>query len=515
MTKDIRRCAATAAEAGSEAPAAATRGGRLHAVAILAARLLAVVAALAGAGLAATAARAAGRYAALAVDANTGHILHAEAADEPRYPASLTKMMTLYLVFELLEQGRLKPGTPIAVSEAAAATPPSRLGLRAGSTITVADAVRALITKSANDVAVAIAEHVAGSEQRFAELMTREAHELGMSATTFRNPHGLPDRGQVTTARDMVTLGLRLYDNFPVQSRLFATRSFQYGGRIHRNHNTMLDNFTGMEGIKTGYTQASGYNLVASVRRDGRHVVAAVLGGASASARNARMRIVLMRALLRSSPERTRKPMLIARHSEPAALLKRPVPQRVAAVRPAKAAPAAPVAPPPPAPVLVERVAAVGAGAADARSSRRPDPWSSEVRLAAPISGGTSIAGRIGGAGASLPAGPIATRAPSTLTAQAAQLAAHTTVAPPSGRSGGLQVQIGAFSSTAEAVQRLEQARRLSPRLASVTGETPTVHSGGRTLYRARFVGLDQTSAMTVCAELKRQRMDCLIAGTN
>ncbi len=192
-----------------------------------------------------------GRYAALAIDANTGQVLSAEAADEPRYPASLTKVMTLYIVFEQMQLGRLSADTRISISAEAASVPPSRLGLRPGSTIALGDAIKALVTKSANDIAVAVAEHIAGSEERFAELMTRKARDLGMSRTTFRNPHGLPDSEQTTTARDMLMLALRLYDAFPREARYFSLRSFSYGGRDYRNHNTMLFSFAGMDGIKT------------------------------------------------------------------------------------------------------------------------------------------------------------------------------------------------------------------------------------------------------------------------
>ena len=262
-------------------------------------------------------AMAGGRHASMVVDANTGAVLHEQAADEPRYPASLTKMMTLYLVFEMMEKGRLARDTRIRISEEAAGTSPSKLGLREGADIALGDAIRAIIVKSANDISVAVAEHIAGSEEKFAQLMTRKARQLGMSRTTFRNAHGLPDSGQQTTARDMLTLALRLIDDFPQHYRLFSTRSFAFNGASMRNHNTMLSTYEGMDGIKTGYTSASGFNLVSSVRRDGKHVVAAVFGGSSAAARNVYMRAILDRALRRAGTERTRekapRPALVAR----------------------------------------------------------------------------------------------------------------------------------------------------------------------------------------------------------
>ncbi len=248
---------------------------------------------------------AAGRHASMVIDANSGAVLHAQAADEVRYPASLTKMMTLYIAFELLEQGRMSFSSWIKISDEAAGTPPSKLGLLAGSEIAVADAIKAIVTKSANDIAVALAEHIGGSEAKFAVLMNRKARELGMTATTFKNAHGLPDSGQVTTARDMLTLAMRLNDDFPKYYAVFGLRAFSYHGKTYRNHNTMLETYPGMDGLKTGYTTSSGFNLVASVRRNGKHVVAAVFGGSSASARNAHMRTILDRALTRASTEKS------------------------------------------------------------------------------------------------------------------------------------------------------------------------------------------------------------------
>ena len=208
-----------------------------------------------------------GRHAVLIVDANTGRVIYQSSADELRYPASLAKLMTLYIVFELIEQGRLSYGTKIRFSANAVAAQPTKLDVEEGTEITLLDAIKALITKSCNDVAVALAEHIAGSETRFAQMMTQKARQLGMQATTFQNASGLPDPEQVTTARDMVTLALRLQDNFPRHYPLFATRTFTYNGETYRNHNTMLFNYEGSDGLKTGYTRASGFNLVASVRR--------------------------------------------------------------------------------------------------------------------------------------------------------------------------------------------------------------------------------------------------------
>jgi D-alanyl-D-alanine carboxypeptidase len=281
------------------------------------------------------------RHASLVIDANSGSVLHAQAADEPRYPASLTKMMTLYMAFELVDMGRLSYASKIKVSENAAAAAPSKLDLDAGTEIQLIDAMRALVTKSANDMAIAIAEHIGGSEANFARLMTEKARRIGMASTTFRNASGLPDPGQVTTARDMATLALRLQDDFPRHYPLFSLRSFTYKGDSYRNHNTLLFSYQGTDGIKTGYTRASGFNLVASVKRDRRHVVGIIFGGSSAASRNAQLRSLLTRALARAATAKTRKPVLAA-GPQPASRAK---PRAVVAAAPSPTPPAIPARP--------------------------------------------------------------------------------------------------------------------------------------------------------------------------
>jgi D-alanyl-D-alanine carboxypeptidase len=263
-------------------------------------------------------AHAAGKSAVLVIDANTGRVLHQSAADEPRHPASLAKMMTLYMAFELIEQGRLSYQTKIKISANAASAAPTKLDLAEGEEIALIDAIKALITKSANDVAVAIAEHIAGSEERFARLMTQKARQLGMPATLFKNASGLPDDEQVTTARDMVTLALHLQDDFPKHYPLFATRTFTYNDETLTNHNTLLSSYEGTDGIKTGYTRASGFNLVASVHRGRKHVVGAIFGGASAAARNAAMRTFLNMGLVKAANEKTRQPGPLVAQARPA-----------------------------------------------------------------------------------------------------------------------------------------------------------------------------------------------------
>lgn len=236
------------------------------------------------------AAHANSKYAGIVIDAKTGKVLYSEDADELRYPASLTKMMTIYLTFEALEAGKIRKDTLVPVSKHAASEPPSKLGVRPGSKITVEQAIQALVTRSANDVATALGEFLGGSEDRFARIMTQKARALGMTRTVYRNAHGLPNSAQKTTARDQARLGLALRQHFPQYYSYFGTRSFRYGKQTIGNHNRLLGSVRGVDGIKTGYTNASGFNLVTSAQADGRSVVGVVLGGRSGGARDQQMR---------------------------------------------------------------------------------------------------------------------------------------------------------------------------------------------------------------------------------
>lgn len=236
------------------------------------------------------------KYASIVIDAETGEVLHEANADDRNYPASLTKMMTLYLAFEALEQGRLELTTRLPVSKHAASRPPSKLGLAPGETISVRDVILALITKSANDAAVVMAEGIAGSESAFAQRMTAKARELGMTNTTFRNASGLPHREQVTTARDLAKLSQALLKRFPKYYRYFSTEDFAYKGVVYHNHNRLMSRFEGMDGIKTGFIRASGFNLAASAMRDNRRLIGIVMGGQSARSRDIHMAELLENA---------------------------------------------------------------------------------------------------------------------------------------------------------------------------------------------------------------------------
>ncbi len=235
------------------------------------------------------------RYAAIVLDARSGRTLVAANPDETRHPASLTKMMTLYMVFEALRDGRLRLDSRVPFSAEAASRPPSKLGIPAGQSISVEQAILALVTRSANDVAAAVGERLGGSEEGFARAMTLRARALGMTRTTFRNASGLPDPDQVTTARDMATLGRRLFQDFPDRYHYFGVSHAQLGSIRLRNHNRMLESYEGVDGIKTGFINASGFNIVTSASRDGQRLIGAVFGGTSWTERDAHMASLLDR----------------------------------------------------------------------------------------------------------------------------------------------------------------------------------------------------------------------------
>lgn len=250
------------------------------------------------------------RYASFVMDAETLDVLYAKNADTRNYPASLTKIMTLYMIFDALDKGKITLKTRMKVSKRAAGQPQTNIGLRKGDRISVKDAIHALVTRSANDVATVIGEHLAKSEVNFAVAMTKKARALGMTKTSFRNASGLPNRRQKSTARDMAKLGLRIQRDFPQYYHFFRTKKFTYKGRTYKNHNNLLGRYSGTDGIKTGYTRASGFNLVSSVHQGNRHLIAVVFGGRTAKSRDRHMISLLNRGF--------KKAELIARNRTPA-----------------------------------------------------------------------------------------------------------------------------------------------------------------------------------------------------
>jgi D-alanyl-D-alanine carboxypeptidase len=329
------------------------------------------------------------QFASIIVDGNSGSVLQSTSPDGLRHPASLTKIMTLYLLFERLESGKMKLDTEMPVSQHAADQDPTKLNLRAGQTIRVEDAIKGLVTRSANDAAVVIAEAIGGDEDDFAAMMTRKARALGMSKTVYRNANGLPNDEQVTTARDQATLGRAIQERFPRYYRYFSTTSFTWRGEQIRNHNHLLGSVEGVDGIKTGYTRASGFNLVTSMRRGNRHLIGVVLGGRSGGSRDAIMRNLLAENLEKGATTHTVAAVTerngadasvdVADASDTPA---RPVPQVQVAAAPApEAAPAS---------RLASRLSALAAAtAAMPPVQPKPEPKATESKIEpAPLTNG-------------------------------------------------------------------------------------------------------------------------------
>jgi D-alanyl-D-alanine carboxypeptidase len=321
-------------------------------------------------------------YSAIIVDGNSGVTLHESSADSQRHPASLTKIMTLYLLFEQFEAKKLTLDSQIPMSEHCASRPPTKLGIEPGGGIRSEDAIKALVTRSANDVACAIGEMIGGNEETFAGIMTKKAHAIGMTRTVYRNASGLPDDEQVTTARDQATLGRAIQDRFPRYYSYFSTVSFTWHGHPIRNHNHLVGNMEGVDGIKTGFVTASGFNLVSSIRRNGHHLVGVVMGGSSAGARDSRMRELLTEYINKGSTRRSAP--LIAEGHPPAVI-------SAAAAKPEPTAEvsiaATPAAPFVGAPTAAAQPAAPVARQAAARVQQSPAPIEATAAAISPVIG--------------------------------------------------------------------------------------------------------------------------------
>jgi D-alanyl-D-alanine carboxypeptidase len=465
-------------------------------------------------------------YASIVVDANSGAVLQSADADSPRHPASLTKIMTLYLLFERLEAGKIKLTTPMEVSAHAAAQAPSKLGLKPGDTIAVESAIRAVVTKSANDVAVVIAEALGGSEPEFARMMTKKARDLGMAHTTYHNASGLPDDEQLTTARDITILGRAIQDRFPNYYRYFSTRSFEFRGHAMRNHNRLLGAVEGVDGIKTGYTNASGFNLITSVRRGGRHIVAAVFGGRTASWRDSRMVGLIEKYFKLASAKRT-APILADTSDEPVA--KEQVAAggplvRTAAANPMHAGPA-PGSTDPIKPIAVKTVLFKSAALHGPALANMPGPQQRLLPAPAKTAPVTNVA-TVKADAAQPPGakpgvlGVLTVQAAPAAMPASAQLASagdtiplpNTALAAAAKPRGGYVIQVGAFDDEVEAKQRLDVAQRVAKdALSAADPFTERSSKGNKTLYRARFAGLDKAQAETACASLKRGEIPCML----
>lgn len=398
------------------------------------------------------------------IDYDTGKVLDAANADNPVVPASLTKMMTLYLTFQALEAGQLRLSSELPISPRAAAMPPTKLGLTPGSTIEVEDAILGLVTRSANDAAAVLGEALGGSESRFALIMTRKARDLGMTRTVFRNASGLPDAEQRTTARDLSRLATHLIADFPGYYKYFSRQSFTYLGRVHGNHNRLLTTYPGMDGLKTGYTRISGFNLAASAVHDGRRLVAVVVGGATSYARDARMVDLLDTGFTLIRREQPDTPMLVARRA--------PAPMPAARSRPAQADGEVVVA-------SLDTDDDVVDVAIPVMRPKRADADTADTRTGRPVKSVKRIE-----------------RAKATTR----QL------------QNPYGVQVGAFQKSKQARQALQVALRRAPALLRGTiVSVSTMQARNRTMFRATLVGLSKTDADTVCKKLKKQRQDCLV----
>jgi D-alanyl-D-alanine carboxypeptidase (penicillin-binding protein 5/6) len=391
--------------------------------------------------------------AAIIIDARTGKVLSSENPDTLNHPASLTKMMSLYLTFEALRRGTISWDSTIKVSKAAAAKPPMRLGLKAGTTLTVREAVLGMIVRSGNDAAAAMAEKLAGSEAKFAQAMTRKARQLGMSRTVFINASGLPASAQVTTARDMSTLAIALMRDFPREYKLFATQSFVFRGRKVRGHNNLMYRYDGMDGIKTGYTNASGFNLVSAVRDGNRRVIGVVLGGRTARSRDDKMAALLDRNLGKASSTGNRALVAAAKNRG-----------------------------------TVE-VAALGA-------SDVPLPFTAPKRQ-----GHDPIAAL------------IATSSHATIPAERPSVMSELEDTKDISPAGAWQIQISAAPTEKAARALLLQAKSVAGNaLQSASPYTEAVGKGAKAVYRARFVGFDsRDAAAAACDRLQRHSYDCML----
>jgi len=396
------------------------------------------------------------KYASIVIDADTGQVLRQRNADKRLYPASLTKMMTLYLAFEALQRGDFTLDSRLEVSQSAANEPASKLGLRRGSTISMRNALQSCATKSANDAATVIAEAIGGSKAGFARLMTAKARQLGMKNTQFKNPHGLTARGQLSSARDMSILGRRIFEDFPEQYSMFSRKRFKYGGRSYRATNKLLGKYKGADGIKTGYTRASGFNLVASAEQDGRRLIGVVFGGKSSASRNRHMRQILDEGFAKL-PKRT--PVLAYSGALDVTPLPREKPSRNA--EPDAAEP------------LIASLPTTAPKAITAMRTQT-DPWA--------VANGLLALQRM------IVPQPDSAEKP----------------------MGEWAVQVGAYRNLNQAEEILEKAKAMrSPQLSRAEPVVSRRDSGGRPIYRARFYGLAKGQAENACRSLSRRGIAC------
>ena len=441
----------------------------------------------------------------MVVDANTGRELWGVNENALRHPASITKVMTLYLLFEQLDKGAMTLSSRITISEHAAGQEPSKLGVPAGESISVEEAIKAIVTRSANDVAVAVAEAVGRSESSFAALMTHRAHQLGMSRTLYRNASGLPNDEQLTTAHDLALLARSLQARFPKYYHYFSMHEFVFDGAVIGNHNHLLGRIDGVDGIKTGYTRASGFNLLTSVHRDGRALVAVVMGGRSGPARDRLMERLIETHIADASPVRgsTRlaevapETYTVPVGRNGAKMNSAVDREQVAEVEPRRARDEEPQ------------------GQGDVSEDEAPRPPAPIRRLASPPAPESPIlakAAQLDPAKLGWRTGPqpkkIARKSDSDETRVARNNDDEDAPTKPGKRDW--IIQVGATDDAGKARRLLQQARSKHRSLASVRGFTEKVRRDGDTLYRVRFAGLDSASAQRACRDLKHGGLPCI-----
>ena len=497
------------------------------------------------------------KYAGIVVDAKSGKVLYEEAADSKRYPASVSKVMTLYILFQELAAGNMKLSTKMTVSKYAASAVPTKLGLKAGSTITVENAIGAIVTLSANDMARVIAEHISGSESKFAERMTATAAALGMNRTSYRNASGLPDPNQLTTVRDQAILGIAIYEHFPKYYEFFQTRSFSYGKRTYGNHNRLLGE-NGIDGIKTGYINAAGSNLLTAARKDGRHIVVVGFGFNSSGSRDAKVRELVSKYLPKGRSGSYLQTAMIpqpGRHSktapaavqvaevsdQPVFVVPMPLPSfRLNGAMQGNVALTA-YAPAPvqaPSPIAQKVTVALEAPATELRPAVRaanvlgapsamPQPperapdvigqWISDTLGAPPAALGQTPAsaplvppvgvGHNGQPVDLMTSGAVGDKPVQTAEAQPMVPA----LAAPQGKASAWVVQIGAAPTETGANQLLADASGRLNALDNFRSYIERFEKNGQTFYRARFSGFGgRDDATSTCNQLKKEKLSCL-----
>ncbi len=432
------------------------------------------------------------RQASIVVDTKSGKIMFSEDPDGLRYPASLTKMMTLYMVFEALESGRISLNTKVPVSKHAASEPPSKLGVRAGSTFTVEQGILALVTRSANDCATAMGEFIGGSEARFGKMMTAKAKSLGMTRTVYYNANGLPEPRQVTTARDQARLGIALRQHYPQYYKYFSTRRFSYGKQVIGNHNRLLGSVRGVDGIKTGYTRAAGFNLVTSAQVDGRSIVGVVMGSPSGGKRNAKMRKLVETYLPRASRKGNSNNNMVASKKQ----------AEIAYAEPANNNAERQVA------AVMSRNFELPANGPVPKSRYKVEA-NADLLADEPMDGEDQVAQLVASADPS----PADNDNAEQVSSSNAKVDSVTT-ASTSNEPAGWVIQVGAAPEKNQAVVLLQKAQDKGGKvLRSATPFTVAYLNGNEQLYRARFGGFaDQDAAVSACKLLKKKGMGCWAA---